>query len=128
MTYRARLACVVTALLLGNIGRVPTHTARDNANTTALLSEHPSRCAHAVVDSIKIDGSHTVPVLDVVVKAAGLGWDTGVGNHDVQTAEFRDDCSHLGFHGGMVTDVNLVCPDLDIELVRNGLGDLIRLL
>jgi hypothetical protein len=87
-----------------------------------LLAEHPTSSAHSVIRAIKVHSANTVPVFYFVVETAGLGWDAGIGNHDIQTTKVLDSLGNGGLYSVVVANIHLVSLGLDIEFFGDG-GD-----
>lgn len=121
-TYNTSLAGIVAALLLRDVGRVSAHRGRQHGHAVALRAEYEAGGTHAVVHAVKVNGADPVPVLDRVVEPACLGRHARIGNQHIQATKVVRDGSDSCLDGLVVTHVDLVGPDLHVEVVRDLAG------
>jgi hypothetical protein len=127
------------------------HGPREDKVARPLLAEDLAGGAGAVKGTVEINVHDAVPVLELVVQTRRARRLAGIGDHDVQLAKVLDDgvhdsrdllrfdvlvfaverdvsdsrdSSHL--YLVKVGDVALVGTTLDLEIVLNGLGQLLR--
>lgn len=101
------------------------HGRRSNTHTVTLFTEDQTRGTEAVIRAVKVDSPDAVPVFHLVIQPASLGRDPSVGNHDVKAAKVLDDLVHRLLDSLILAHVDLVCLDLDAEVVGNGSSELL---
>lgn len=90
---------------------------------TSLLPEHQACCTCAVVSSVEVDGTHAVPVLDLIIETSSFRRNARICNHNVQTSKILHDLSHGLLYRRIILYCHLVCFDFDIVVCRDGCSE-----
>jgi hypothetical protein len=91
---------------------------------TPLLPKHQPGSPRTIIRAIKVNRPHAIPVLNLIIQAPRLRRNPRIGNHDVQAAKVAHDVCDALLDGGVVFDGDLVGEDFDVEVGRDGRGEL----
>lgn len=66
------------------------HRSCEDDVATALLPEYLSCRSCAVIGATEVHIDNPVPVFELIIETPRFRWDTGIGNHDIQSSKISD--------------------------------------
>lgn len=118
------LCNIVAGLLLWEVGDVSGHGGGDDEGSSSSLLEVSSHSLCTVEGSVQVGLDDLIPGLDGALEDATVGGTTSVGDETVNLSELSNHVLDKLLDALVVSDITLVCLDLDTV----GLGELLGVL